>query len=145
MPDRIDRNGVEQALRRTAMLDDPDGLITHFSWGKYVIAGQEHSEDGQGVGKDIRILNGKVTQWKERKGHHLKPDMITGVYNLGVDILVIGIGVESAIEVSQKTIKSIAENGIHELVLLPTPEACAAFNKLYKTQKKVALLAHGTC
>ena len=51
------------------MFDDLKGPIEHFSWGKYIICGIEHSasEKGRvGVGKDIRLINQEVTEWRER-------------------------------------------------------------------------------
>ncbi|HEX7555615.1 MAG TPA: hypothetical protein VF338_03245, partial [Leptolinea sp.] len=76
-----------------AAFSDLQGPIENFSWGKFVILGKVHSDRGEGVGKDIRMVSSQVTEWKERKGHTLRPDMITGVFEAGVEILVIGIGV----------------------------------------------------
>ena len=87
------------------MFDDPQGPIEHFSWGKYIICGDEHSasERGKtGVGKDIRLIDTQVSEWRERKGHRLSPAMITGVYDLGIDVLIIGIGVNGALECPKK-------------------------------------------
>jgi hypothetical protein len=127
------------------MFDDPLGPITHFSWGRYVILGQVHSEDGLGAGKDIRFVDGKVSEWAERHGHELKKKMVTGVYGQKVDILVIGIGVNSALEVPEKTIQDIHAHGIDSIETHPTPAACARFNELFRQGKRVALLSHGTC
>ncbi len=76
---------------------DPQGPIEEFNWGKFVILGKVHSDQGEGVGKDIRMVDNRVTEWKERKGHSLLPDMITGVFDPVVECLVIGIGVNSAV------------------------------------------------
>jgi hypothetical protein len=127
------------------MFDDLRGPITHFSWGCFVIQGQAHSDEGEGVGKDIRLIGENVSEWAERSGHQLKKKMVTGVYDQEVEILVIGIGVESAIEVPKKTQEDIRAHGIPVLELLPTPKACARFNQLFHEGKRVALLAHGTC
>jgi len=130
------------------MFDDPLGPIEHFSWARFVIRGKEHAylESGQvGAGKDIRIVGETVSPWEERKGHKLKPDMITGVYGHGVQVLVIGNGVRSMVEVTRKTREAIAGHGIARLIVQPTPDACRTYNELYRQGAQVALLAHGTC
>ena len=129
------------------MFNDPNGPIEHFSWGKYIINGKEHSKNIEkiGAGKDIRIINNKVTKWKERKGHLLKKFMITGVFNNNIDYLIIGIGVNGALECPSKIINYINKNGIKKVIVLKTPEACKKYNEMYNKGKNTALLAHGTC
>jgi hypothetical protein len=130
------------------MLDEPKGPIEHASWGKFIICGQEHSEGGMGgvgAGKDIRVIGTDVTPWDERKGHRLKKKMITAVYEKDLDVLVIGTGINGAIECPEKVRKAVRENGIDELVVQPTIEACKAYNRLHHEGRRVALLAHGTC
>ena len=130
------------------MFDDPRGPIEHFSWAKFIICGQEHSrsDDGEvGVGKDIRLIGWDVTEWKERKGHELRPSMITGVYGHGIEVLIIGSGVEGLVECPGEVKRTVKENGIPELVVVRTPEACRLYNELFRQGRRVALLAHGTC
>jgi len=130
------------------MFDDHKGPIEHFSWGKFIICGEEHSktEKGKiGAGKDIRLIGKEVTKWKEREGHKLKPKMITGVYDKGIEILIIGNGVEGLVECPGDVKDSIKKNGIKKIIIAPTPEACKIYNKLFHEGKQVALLAHGTC
>ncbi len=130
------------------MVDDPKGPIEHFSWGKYIIRGEEHSqyEEGRaGAGKDIRIVGKRVSRWKERKGHLLTEDMITGVFHEDVRVLILGIGVNSAVEAPKKLIDWIESQGIKKVIVLDTPAAVRKYNKLYHEHEKVALLAHGTC
>ena len=130
------------------MFDDPKGPIEHFSWGRYIICGVEHSASEQGrigVGKDIRLINREVTEWHERKGHQLTDSMITGVYDQGIKVLIIGIGVNGAVECPKKVRNGIQAKGISEVILERTPDACALYNSLFHQGKQVALLAHGTC
>ncbi len=130
------------------MFDDPAGPIEHFSWGKFFICGKEHSstEEGQsGVGKDIRLIGRDVTEWAERKGHTLTKAMITGVYERGIEILIIGIGVNGALECPDEVKEKILSKGIKKVKVVRTPQACELYNKLFHQGKKVALLAHGTC
>jgi len=123
------------------------GPIQDFSWGKFIVNDKEHSENGKviGCGKDIRMVGDKVTSWEEREGHLLKKSMITGIYDQGINILVLGVGVESAVKCPRKVVKAIRKHGIKRVIVKATPEACKVYNKLYSRGKKVALLAHGTC
>ncbi len=127
------------------MFQDPRGPIESFEWGRFIINGETHSMDGEGVGKDICILQGCVTSWKARKGHQLKPEMVSCVFDQGVTILVIGIGVNGALKVKKKTRNAIMDAGIDELIFEKTPEACEIYNQMIRSGKQVAFLAHGTC
>jgi len=127
------------------MFDDPHGPIEHFSWGKFVVCGAEHSSGGKGVGNDIRLIGQEVTEWQERKGHQLTASMITGVHKQGIEVLVIGTGVNGALECPEEVKHKIEAKGIKRVILARTPEACALYNSLYRQGTKVALLAHGTC
>lgn len=130
------------------MFDDKQGPINHFSWGRFIISGNEHgkTEFGKvGKGKDIRLIGKKVTKWKERKGHTLDTHMITGVFGLNIKVLIIGTGVEGMIECPNKVRDYIKDKGIDVLILKETPDACKIYNRMYHEGKDVALLAHGTC
>lgn len=127
------------------MFTDPKGPIEHFEWGQFQINGERHSADGQGVGKDICIVDGKIRAWKERKGHRLTPKMVHGVLRSGVKVLVIGNGVNGAIRVTSKTRQVVEAAGIADLIIEKTPKACEVYNRLAQQGAAVALLAHGTC
>jgi hypothetical protein len=130
------------------MFNDAKGPIEHFSWAKFIITGAEHSKsfDGKvGKGKDIRLIGDKVTRWKEREGHLLTMEMITGVFDEGMEILIIGSGVDGRIECPEEVRKYILDRGISNLEIVKTPSACMLYNRLYHQGAKVAMLAHGTC
>ncbi len=124
---------------------DPDGPVEEFSRGRFVIGGQAHSDQGEGVGKDIRLVGSVVSEWKERKGHTLSPAMITGVFDCDVQVLVIGTGIDGMVKVPDETRQYIHDHGISRLILLRTPAACRKYNELYREGRSAALLAHGTC
>jgi len=73
---------------------DAEGPIEHFSWGKFIVRGIEHSQDdaGQtaGEGKDICINGDVVSEWHERKGHTLTKYMVQAAIDSQPDILIIG-------------------------------------------------------
>ena len=127
------------------MYTDPEGPIERFEWGHFQVDGQTHSENGEGVGKDIFMVGRDVRAWKERKGHRLKPGMVACALAEEIDILVIGIGVNGAIDVTKKTRRAIKAAGVSRLIIEKTPEACAAYNRLVREGARAALLAHGTC
>ncbi len=130
------------------MFDDPEGPIEHYSWGKFVVCGKEHSKTGAGKtgeGKDIRMIGTEVSKWKERKGHNLDKTMITGIFEHKIDVLIIGTGADGMLECPDKVREFILKKGIKKLIIEKTPAACRIYNECFKKGKKVALLAHGTC
>ncbi len=130
------------------MFHDKQGPIESFSWGMFVINGEKHGKTDdkkKGVGKDIRLVGKRISKWKERKGHELSFDMITGVFGHNIETLIIGIGVESRIECPEDVIHAIKEHGIPTVILKATPEACKLYNEYFRSGTNVALLAHGTC
>ncbi|SHJ48262.1 hypothetical protein SAMN02745751_02671 [Dethiosulfatibacter aminovorans DSM 17477] len=130
------------------MFDDPKGPIEHYSWGKFIILGEEHSEEGDsriGKGKDIRLTGDKVRRWKARKGHVLNISMVDKVIDRNIKILVIGNGANGALTVPEEVVNYLLENGFEKVIVERTPEACRRYNKLYHAGEQVALLAHGTC
>jgi hypothetical protein len=130
------------------MFRDSRGPIEEFSWGKFVICGEEHGKvhgSKLGKGKDIRLIGKDVSKWKEREGHRLTPSMITGIFDSHVDVLIIGTGVDGLVECPDSVRKSIEKRGVGRVMVKSTPEACRLYNDLYNDGKSVALLAHGTC
>lgn len=131
-----------------ALFRDPLGPIESFCWGRFVVLGVEHASAEQGrtgAGKDIRIVDAQVSAWDERHGHKLTPEMLTGVYDRGIEVLVVGSGVRGLLRVSKRARQAIAEHGIPRLIVEPTPDACRTYNALRRQGVHVALLAHGTC
>ena len=125
------------------MFADPKGPITHFEWATFTIDGKIHSPE-KGVGKDIFLSPEGVSAWHERKGHKLKAGMVRRALALKPEVLIIGNGVEGALEIGKKARKEIEDAGVR-LIVLRTPEACQEYNRLYRQGKRVILLAHGTC
>lgn len=125
------------------MFDDPRGPITHFEWGAFTVNGKVHNPE-EGVGKDIFLSPEGISAWHERKGHKLKAGMVKRALALKPEVLIIGNGVEGALEIGKKARQTVEEAGV-ELIVLRTPEACHEYNRLYHKGRRVILLAHGTC
>jgi len=131
-----------------ALFEDQEGPIQRLEWGLFTIDGVPHGvADGLtvGAGKDIRIVDGQVTPWAERHGHVLKQRMVTGFDPSQTDVLIIGTGVYGRIQCPDRLIVRLKEAGLREILLEPTPMACATFNRLYRAGSRAVLLAHGTC
>lgn len=131
-------------------MDNPSGVIQNFKFGKFVIRGEVFRDYYDGSGrkvkrKDVRIVGDEVTVWQDRKGHVLKPEMITGVFGKGIEILILGIGAYGAISVDSNLIDFIKGEGIDKVEILKTDDACIKFNELFREGKKVGILMHGTC
>ncbi|HQI76484.1 MAG TPA: Mth938-like domain-containing protein, partial [Candidatus Latescibacteria bacterium] len=88
------------------MFQDSRGPIEAFDWGEFTIVGKQHRK-GKGAGKDVRVVGTEVSEWEERKGHLLTPDMITGVYEHGIEVLIIGNGVHGLLECPAKVREKI--------------------------------------
>lgn len=130
------------------MFVDGEGPIEQFSWGVFVVRGEKHGKAEArkfGKGKDIRIVGTKVTRWKERDGHALALDRVTKVFDRGIGLLIIGNGVEGALECPDEVIAAIRVAGIPQVIVARTPEACRVYNEHFRADDAVALLAHGTC
>ena len=125
------------------MFADPKGPITHFEWATFTINGKIHSPE-EGVGKDIFLSPEGVSAWHERKGHKLKAGMVRRALALKPEVLIIGNGVEGALEIGKKARQEVEDAGV-KLVVLPTPDACREYNRLFRQGKRAILLAHGTC
>jgi len=125
------------------MFADPKGPITRFEWATFTINGQIHSPEA-GVGKDIFLSPQGVSAWHERKGHKLKAGMVKRALSLKPEVLIIGNGVEGALEIGKKARQEVEDAGV-KLVVLRTPDACREYNRLFREGKRVILLAHGTC
>ena len=131
------------------LFKDPRGPIQSLSWGLFTIQGEQHGwDDGAGrvgAGKDIRIIDGVVTPWLERKGHRLTRSMVMGVWDPPVEVLIIGTGVYGRITCPRRLIDILKAEGISDVFAEPTPDACRRYNDLVETHVRAALLAHGTC
>ncbi len=136
--------------QKAAYMQDPAGPIQRMEWAMFTIDGARHGWDDEagkvvGVGKDIRVRGGTVSAWRERKGHRLSIDMITGVWDPAPHTLIVGVGVYSRLEVPKRVARAIQERGVARLIVEPTPQACQTYNALVREGHDVALLAHGTC
>jgi hypothetical protein len=127
---------------------DTKGPIEEYSWGKFIIRGEKHyktTQENIGAGKDILLVGEIVSHWKERKGHQVKPQMLSRILDKQIEVVIIGNGAIGALDVPDNVIQFLEENGVKKVFIKCTPEACHLYNKLYHQGKNVVLFAHGTC
>ena len=111
--------------------------IDSYNFGRIVIDGKSH-------GKDVVILPDRViSNWWRDEGHNLTPQDLGEVMAARPQVLVVGKGAFSRMDVDDQTVKALKEAGI-ELIALPTGHACQAYNRL-REEKAVAAALHLTC
>ena len=106
------------------MFSDPEGPIIDFSWGKFTIKDVERLIVDDAISvieKDVRIVNGKAKNWKTRKGHKLTLEMLGHIIEKDINVLIIGNGVFSALEIPESIINDIHRHGIPNIYVKNTP------------------------
>ncbi|MGB7115117.1 MAG: MTH938/NDUFAF3 family protein [Anaerolineales bacterium] len=111
--------------------------IDSYRFGRIVI-------DGQAYSRDVIILPDRVIRdWWRGSGHILHPDDLLLVFEASPEVLVVGQGSVSRMQVLDETKQALEEAGI-ELISLPTKEACQKYNEV-RTQYDAAAALHLTC
>lgn len=99
--------------------------------------------------KDCKVWPGgkRTWDWRETGTQHrpgVQPADVNEIVNTGIQTLVIGRGMEKALQVPEETLAFIRSKGIHALVL-QTEKAVAQYNKLVKEGVAVGGIFHSTC
>jgi len=111
--------------------------IDSYRFGRIVI-------DGQAYSRDVIILPNRVIRdWWRDSGHILHPDDLLLVFEASPEVLVVGQGAFSRMQVLDETKQALKEAGI-ELISLPTKEACQKYNDVH-AQCAAAAALHLTC
>ena len=94
----------------------------------------------------IPLLDITVNQhgflWFRAKTHQITREELDALVAPGVEIVVVGIGWDSIVQLTEDA-KKISTTV--DLRVLPTPEAFALYNELKAQGRNVVLLAHSTC
>ena len=113
-------------------------MIEAYSFGSMTIAGKRY-------GKDLKILRGEVRDnWWRKEGHRVDVGDVEDILEASPDVLVVGMGANGLMRVSDKLKKALTERGI-QLIGQPSAEAARTFNKLHDEGKDVAGAFHLTC
>lgn len=110
------------------------GKITHSRFGLTVVGFIP-----------VPVLDVTVSEhgvlWFRDKSHFISVEEIEPLLSPDVEIIILGIGWQKAVEVDEK----IREIKNAEVIIEPTPEAYRIFNESKSEGKKVILIAHSTC
>ena len=115
-------------------------LIESYSFGRMVVAGEEHRDD-------LMIYEREINSgWVRKRGHVLNPEDLTWITGKDPDLLVIGTGSSGRMKVADETRNFLKENEI-SLCIGDTEEAADYFNtKLEEdNDERVAGAFHLTC
>ncbi len=111
--------------------------IDHYRFGQITIDGVRYS-------KDVIIYPGRVQDnWWRESGHSLSVVDLSEVLAAPPEVLVVGCGKVSRMDVPAETLAALEAAGV-EVIAQPTGEACQTYNRLSKSRHVVAAL-HLTC
>jgi len=111
--------------------------IDRYQFGEIVVDGQRYSSD-------VIVYPDHVeSHWWREEGHSLAPEDIWQVLQSPPDVLVIGQGNSSRMDVPHETRRRLQDAGI-QVIAEPTDRACETYNQL-RTKKRVAAALHLTC
>ena len=111
--------------------------IDSYRFGRVVINGDPYT-------KDVIILPDRVIGgWWRKEGHTLHPEDLEVVIEAVPEVLVVGRGAYSRMEVTPEALNALKAAGI-ELESENTEEACKRYNQIRKDCKAAAAL-HLTC
>jgi hypothetical protein len=120
--------------------------MVHFDrtrFGAVTIDGKDY--------KDVLVIEGKIIDretmvpgWFDQHTHHtVHKHELEKILEGRPEVIIIGNGQSSVLEVSLEVDKQIKQRKI-ELIVLETPRAIEEYNKISKT-KRVNALIHTTC
>ncbi|XP_041029981.1 mth938 domain-containing protein-like [Carcharodon carcharias] len=117
--------------------------IASLRWGEMKVEGSDT------LYKDCKVWPGgnRMWDWRETGTHHtpgIQPADINEIVNKGVQTLVIGRGMDEALQVPEETLSFIRSKGI-VAVVLQTEKAVHQYNKLVKEGVAVGGIFHSTC
>ncbi|MEN2994295.1 MAG: Mth938-like domain-containing protein [Thermodesulfovibrio sp.] len=112
--------------------------ITHYSFGKMVVNGNEYTQDL------IVFTDSVFPSWWRKEGHSLCMEDLVEVFKKDVKILVVGTGAYGKMKVDESLIEELKNKGI-ETYVRETDKAVSLFNQFLDEGKKVAGAFHLTC
>lgn len=110
-------------------------FIEDFTFGCMIIEGEKYTDD-------LIILGNKVIPgWWRKRGHQVSKDDLEKVIEYKPDLLIIGTGSSGNMSVNPTLTMQLD----FEVISRPTREATAEYNKMKKTDRKIAGAFHLTC
>lgn len=112
--------------------------IDSYNFGVMKVDGVEYTTD-------LLVFPDKVkSNWWRKEGHSLAIEDLDDVLNFKPEVLVVGKGASSLMEIPPSTQKTIQEQGI-ELIANTTSQAWQLFNEQMEKGKKAVGAFHLTC
>jgi len=115
-------------------------LIESYDFGLIVIKARRYTSD-------IIVFPEQVIEgWWRKEGHRIYVEDLKEILNHEPrpEVLVVGTGYYGIVKISPD-VETVLKSQRIELVVQPTKEACQTFNKLLKSNKRVAGAFHLTC
>ncbi len=115
-------------------------MIDSYEFGTIVINGKRYTSDV------IVFPERVIDSWWRKEGHRLCVEDLKETLRSEPkpEVLVVGTGYYGLVKVSPEVENTLKSHGI-ELLAQPTREACQTFNKLLKSNRRVAGAFHLTC
>ncbi len=115
-------------------------MIGSYEFGVIVIKGKRYTSDV------IVFPERVIDDWWRKEGHRLYVEDLVEIltHEPKPEVLVVGTGCYGLVKVSPEVENAFKSHGIG-LMAQPTREACQTFNKLLKSNKRVAGAFHLTC
>lgn len=112
--------------------------IDHYSFGCISVDGVEYR-------KDVKLYpSGLEPNWWRAEGHLLQPEDLPELRGRGLDHLVIGLGAQGMMQVSEGAKQLFAELGL-AWSAFPTARAVEEYNRRSERGEKVGAVLHLTC
>ncbi|XP_054651008.1 mth938 domain-containing protein [Dunckerocampus dactyliophorus] len=117
--------------------------VTSVAWGHMTVKGCSSTY------KDCKVWPGGSRTWDWRETgteHHpgVQPADLQEVLDKGAKVLVIGRGMNMALQVPASTLDCVAKRGV-DVRVLQTEQAVAEYNALARQGIKVGGVFHSTC
>ncbi|XP_059186784.1 mth938 domain-containing protein [Centropristis striata] len=117
--------------------------IASLSWGQMKVKGCSSTY------KDCKVWPGgsRAWDWRETGTEHrpgVQPADLEEVLKKGIDLLVIGRGMNEVLQVPSTTVDFVKQKGV-DVRVLQTEKAVAEYNKLAGQGAKVGGVFHSTC
>ncbi|MFP4561434.1 MAG: Mth938-like domain-containing protein [Thiohalorhabdus sp.] len=112
--------------------------VDDYAFGRITIGGRVYT-------KDVLLLSDGVhSPWWRKEGHSLDPGDLEGLWANPPEVLVIGTGYYGNMDVPEKTLKALRDQGIEPRVARTT-QAVEELNRLMGSSARIAAALHLTC
>ena len=115
-------------------------MIESYDFGLIVIKARKYTSD-------VIVFPERVIElWWRKEGHRIYVEDLKEILDREPrpEVLVVGTGYYGIVKISPEVETVLKSQGI-ELVAQPTKEACQTFNKLLKSNRRVAGAFHLAC